>query len=126
VPVSGNPSFPLSEPSTLWRYVSIDKFRAMLVDDALFFSRLDYLGGPSSKGRSTAQEPVRRPPGGRWRSKLAVHVPQMTADRNLPRCVPVRRGLSAVELSHGRRRRHQAERVFEDLGDLVPINCGFT
>ena len=51
VPFSGNPSFPLPEPSTLWRYVSIDKFLAMLVDDALFFSRLDYLGGPSAKGR---------------------------------------------------------------------------
>jgi hypothetical protein len=46
VPFSGNPSFPLPERSTLWRYVSIDKFLAMLADESLFFSRVDHLGDP--------------------------------------------------------------------------------
>lgn len=46
MPYSDNPAFEPPKPGTLWRYVSIDKFLAMLVDRALFFSRLDHLGDP--------------------------------------------------------------------------------
>src|SRR2546426_9440445 len=58
-----------------------------------------------------------------------VRRPRAPVDRRLdlrPRCWSVKRCLSAVELSDGCCGCNQAEGVFEDLGDLVPINFGIS